>query len=89
MDNDDSQEMRDKSSTVGKRPASSPAHEDRETKKYMYQENGFGTISEHVEPDPHFSEMEAEITDSKADDAHIPPSETDNTQVQPGYQRCY
>ena len=33
MENDDSQVVRDKWSTVGKRPASSPAYEDRETKK--------------------------------------------------------
>ena len=77
MDNDDSQGMRDQSSTVGKRPASSPAHEDRETKKYMYQGNDFGTISEHVESGSQLSEMEAEITDIKNDDAHIPPSEID------------
>ena len=68
MDNDDSQDMRDKSS---------PAHENRETKKYMYQGNDFGMISEHVESGSHLSEMEAKITDIKNDDAHIPPSEID------------
>ena len=80
MDDDDLQGARGKPSTIGKRPASSPAQDGKEMTNHMYQENGFGTISEHVETDFHFLEMEADTTDSISDDMQILPSETD-TQV--------
>ena len=66
---------------MAKRPASSPAQDEKKTKKHMYQENGFGTVSEHVETYFHFPEMEADnttytTTDSKSDDTQNLPSET-------------
>ena len=81
MANDDSHGTKDKASTVGKRPASSPAQEEKGAKKHMYQENVFGTISEHEETDPRFLQMEAETSISKTNDTLIQPSDN-NIQVQ-------
>ena len=44
MDNDDSQVARDKASTMGKRRASSPGQDEKETKKHMYQEMALGRL---------------------------------------------
>ena len=81
MANDDSHGAKDKASTVGKRPASSPVQEEKGAKKHMYQENIFGTISKHEETDPRFLQMEAETSISKTNDTLIQPSDN-NTQVQ-------
>ena len=81
IDDDDSHGIRDKSSTVIKRPATSPAYEDREPKKHMFQESSFGTINEHVESELQFPDMEAETIDTITDDSQITPREID-TEVQ-------
>ncbi|MCG8045659.1 MAG: hypothetical protein N0E48_08345, partial [Candidatus Thiodiazotropha endolucinida] len=83
-DNDELQgdtgSSQEKPSLVSKRPASSPAHNENEAKKYVGQGVEPGTIREHVENDLHFPEMELDaseqhVTDRKNDVARMQPSE--------------